>query len=109
MGGRVITFPFIKAHGTGFHLAIVLTVGKLLRHEHVGREIRVGKYYIDFGNDICRGIEIDGKDFHMDIVKETERDTYCKRYGWRLLHIQAIDIYQKPDVIYRRVQKFLIT
>jgi hypothetical protein len=107
MGGRVVTFDHIKAPRTGFPLAVVITMGRTLRRERIEREVRVGKCFIDFGNDIKRGIEIDGRNFHMDIVKEQERDDYCAGYGWSLLHIQAGDLYRNPNQVQRDVLKYL--
>lgn len=107
MGGKVVTFEAIKHARTHFPLAYVVTMGRSLRRENFAREVRVGRYFIDFGNDIKRGIEIDGRNFHMDIVKEIERDEYVAKYGWSLLHIQAVDLWQQPDNVQRRVLSFI--
>lgn len=107
MGGKVIVFDHVKHPRTDFPLAAVVTLGKFLRREKFKREVRVGKHFIDFGNDIKRGIEIDGRDWHMDVIKEMERDEYMADYGWSLLHIQASDLWRAPNVVQRRVLKFI--
>lgn len=110
MGGKVVKFDWITHPKTGFNLGVVVSLGKVLRRERIEREVRVGKCFVDFGTTnkyYKRGIEIDGRDFHMDVVKELERDEYCWQYGWRLLHIQAADLYQCPDLVQRRVLTFL--
>lgn len=110
MGGRVLTIDRIKRKQTGFPLTFFISMGRTLRREMVEREVQVGAYYVDFGFITGAGqqaIEIDGQDFHMDVVKEQERDEYLARYGWRVLHIQAVDLYRKPDAVRKRVVDFL--
>ena len=108
MGGRVLVVEwFVSPLNNNYPLTIVLSMGKLLRREKVRREVRVGKCFIDFGNDIRRGIEIDGRDYHQDVLKEQARNEYVAEYGWRLLHIQAGDMYRSPDYVKRKVIAFL--
>jgi very-short-patch-repair endonuclease len=110
MGGRCLTIKSIRLSSTNFPLTIIVSFGRTLRREMVEREVQVGAYYVDFGFITGAGqqaIEIDGQNFHMDIVKEQERDEYLSRYGWRVLHIQAIDLYRKPDAVRERVVNFL--
>lgn len=110
MGGRVITIDHIKHPDTGFPLAIITSMGTALRREYVRREVRVGAMYVDFAFITPydkKAVEIDGKDFHMDVVREQERDDYLRDRGWRVLHIRAADLYANPDLIQRRVIDFL--
>lgn len=110
MGGRVLTIKRIKRKPNGFYLTFFVSMGRTLRREMVEREVQVGAYYVDFGFITGAGqqaIEIDGQDFHMDVVKEQERDEYLARYGWRVLHIQAVDLYRNPENVKRRVVDFL--
>lgn len=109
-GGIVITIPFIKYPKTGFPLAIILTIGYRLRRENIQREVRVGAMYIDFASIdrfSKKAIEIDGRNFHRDIVREQRRDDYLYRRGWIVLHIQASDLYRNPKETKKRVMKFL--
>lgn len=101
MGGRILKLP-IK-NRKGFNLVYILSMGKTLREEKFKREVRCGAFFIDFGNDVRRGIEIDGRKFHMDVVYEFERDIYLKDRDWRVIHIQAGDLWRQPDLIQRRV------
>lgn len=110
MGGKAIVIDHIKHPHTGFPLAIITSMGKILRREFVQREVRVGAMYVDFAFQTKydrKAIEIDGKSFHRDIIKEQERDDYCRQYGWKLFHIQAVDIYREPNLVQQRVINFL--
>lgn len=107
MGGRVIRFEFIKHRKTHFPLAFVISMGKVFKAEQFKREVRVGKYYIDFGNDICWGIEVDGKQWHRDVVKEFDRDSFFYTRGWRIKHIPAVQLWNQPDLVQREVLQFL--
>lgn len=108
MGGRVVTFPQTKHPRTGFPLAYVITLGRQLKHGGYDREVRVGSKFIDFGCERRRrGIEIDGRNFHRDIVHEQQRDDYVERYGWVLMHVQASDLWREPDRIKREIAKFI--
>lgn len=107
MGGWVLTLPFWRDPENHFPAIVVLSMGQVFKNERVQREVRVGGRYIDFGNDIQRGIEVDGRDYHGDIVKQIERDEYFQKYGWRVLHIAAADVYNKPRAVRRLVVKHL--
>ena len=107
MGGHCLRIPFIKDPRTGFCLSYIITMGKYLNTELVKREVRVGKLWVDFGNDICRGIEIDGQEYHGDIIKQQERDDYFNDFGWQVLHIKAIDLWQQPEKTKHKVIAFL--
>lgn len=110
MGGKVITVNWLKHYKTGFPLVVVISLGKLLRRNLVAREVRVGKCWVDFGSVTPyykKGIEIDGEQYHKDIVKQMERDEYFANYGWRVLHIKAVQVRNEPDTVQRKVLEFL--
>lgn len=110
MGGKAIVIDHLKHPQTGFPLTIVTSMGKTLRREYARREVRVGAMYVDFGfvtRYSKKGVEIDGADFHRNIVYEQDRDDYCRQRGWKLLHIQAADLYRAPKLVKKRVIKFL--
>lgn len=107
MGGRTIEFRRIRNRRTGFRLAIVVSMGKTLRRERVKREVRVGRCFVDFGNDIGRAIEVDGNKWHTDVVHEMERDNYLAQFGWRVLHVRAPDIVRDPAKTRQVVHEFL--
>ncbi len=106
MGGRAITLPFIRDRRTHFPIAIVW-MGRFLKGERVEREVRVGKCYVDFGNDISRAIEVMSNEWHRDVVAEYERRQYIEGYGWQLLYVWAVDIRDRPAAIRREVRDFL--
>jgi len=110
MGGRVLfSTSLLRDYRTGFPLTI-MSLGPVLKAELVQREVRVGAMYIDFGVETpwyCKGIEVDGSSFHGDVVRERERDEYCARYGWQLLHIPAADLWHYPNHVHDRVIRFL--
>jgi hypothetical protein len=107
MGGHVVIVPFLKHYKTGFPMARILTLGKLLKTEQMAREVRVGSKYVDFGNDVRRGIEVDGRKYHTDIVEQIQRDEYFQKYDWHVLHIDATELYQNPKKVKRAVIAFL--
>lgn len=106
MGGRAITVSFIRDPRTHFPIAIVW-MGRFLKSERVEREVRVGKYYVDFGNDISRAVEVMSNEWHRDVVAEYERRQYIESWGWQLLYVWAVDIRDRPDAIRREVTEFL--
>ena len=109
MGGRVYTIGFLKHPKTKFPRAIIF-MGSYLNSEFIEREFRVGAMYIDFAFVTPwykKGIEIDGKNFHRDIVREQNRDDYLASYGWSIMHIVAEDLYRQPAKVRARVEKFL--
>jgi hypothetical protein len=110
MGGRTFSFSSVTSTKTGFPLTFIMSFGKTLRREYVQREVRVGAYYVDFAfvtRYDRKAIEIDGKAYHRDIVKEQQRDDYLMDRGWRVMHITASEVYTNPDAVQRRVIDFL--
>jgi hypothetical protein len=107
-GGRVLVVPFLKDPRTGFPAAVFVSMGWFLRQEHIRREVPVGSKWIDFGNDIKRGIEIDGAEYHRDIVKEQDRKEYLEARGWVVLHIPGTHIKRYPQKVVDDVVAFLI-
>lgn len=122
MGGRYITVPFVRRPSTRRPLAIVFSLGRALHDERFGREIQAGRFWIDFGNDIYWGIEVDGERYHRDIVREQDREEYltgfctkrcqkvCYKHsndGWRVKHINAIRLWAEPANVQAEVLKFL--
>jgi len=110
MGGKCIIIDHVKDRRTGFPLVIVTSMGRILKRELIMREVRVGAMYLDFAVATPwykKGIEVDGKQWHQDIVQEQQRDDYLRQYGWQLLHIQAASIYREPSLVQRRILKFL--
>ena len=122
MGGKIITIYFLKHPQTKQPLRFVLNVGRALSVENFEREVRAGKYWLDFGNDIFWVIEVDGAKYHRDIVREQERDDYlmgfchkrCRKpcykhsnVGYRVKHISAIRLWNEPAVVQSEVLRFL--
>lgn len=109
-GGHYIQFNHIKDPRTSFPLTFITSLGTILERELIKREVRVGRYFVDFGAITPyyrRGIEIDGRPYHRDIVKEYERDQYCGRFGWHLFHLEAASVYREPQLVQRRVLEWL--
>lgn len=107
MGGDFVQLPIIKSLRNRFPLTLVYDLGPFLRSEFVRREVRCGRYFIDFGNDILRGIEIDGMAFHNDKPRELMRDDFLESCGWLLLHIKATKLWRDPDFVTRQTRIFL--
>lgn len=92
----------------GMPFAVVLSKGKFLRNEKIKREVRVGRYYLDFGNDLYYGLEIDGAAYHTDVVAAFERDSYIYQRGWRVMHIPALWVWTNPNKVQRMTMGFLL-
>ena len=107
MGGRFYCIHWIKHPKTKRPLTFVTSLGRYLQDERYGREVRVGKYFIDFGNDVSMGLEVDGAQYHRDIVREFDRDVYLQMRGWRVVHIPAIKLWNDPADVQRTVLKFI--
>lgn len=108
MRGHVLTVPFIKSRRTGFPLAIVWR-GKILKGELIEREVWVGgssggrRYCLDFATRDAayrKALEIDGSDWHRDVLREQERDEYLRAHGWQVMHIKARRLWREPRVVY---------
>ena len=109
-GGKYITVGRVRDPRTGFPLTIITSLGSILRRELIKREVRVGRYFVDFGTltrYYKKGIEVDGRNFHQDIVKEQTRDDYFRQFGWQLFHIQAASVFREPQIVQRKVLEFL--
>lgn len=110
MGGKAIVIDHVKNPFTKFPLTFVTSMGDELEREYVQREVRVGAMYIDFGVQTPyykKGIEIDGKNFHRDIIAEQRRDKYVRDFGWDLLHIQADVLRREPKRVHDLVLDWL--
>jgi hypothetical protein len=110
MGGKYVTLSWFKDVKTGFPLTFVTDLGTFFKREAIEREVRVGAMYIDFatvGLIYRKGIEVDGLLYHMDIVKEQNREDYVREHGYSLLHIRAAEIYRSPHLVQQRILKYL--
>ena len=107
MGGRMLKIKFIKHYETKRPLTIILSLGKALESERFGREVRAGRYYIDFGNDLAMGLEVDGAAYHRDVVAQFERDSYLYQRGWRIIHIPAIKLWNDPLAVQQQILSFV--
>ncbi|HMT18532.1 MAG TPA: DUF559 domain-containing protein [Candidatus Saccharibacteria bacterium] len=107
MGGKYWQVSWLKHRRTKLPFTIFYSYGKILSEECFGRERRVGKYFVDFGNDLSMGIEIDGRQWHRDIVAEMDREIYFNVRGWRVIHIEAVHLWNRPNEVQQRVLKFL--
>lgn len=108
MGGHIYRLRFIKHPRTGFPLTVYWRMGKVLGHEKFKREVRIGKYFVDFGNDIGWVIEVDGKQWHMDILADLAREGYIMERGFEhWLRVPAHRLWREPSRVQRDVLKFL--
>lgn len=108
MGGKYWQVDKIKHWRTHFSFAIVWSLGRVLSDEQFGREVfAAGRYFVDFGNDVGMAIEVDGHHYHLDVVREFERDSYLYQHNWRVIHIQAVKLWNDPAGVQRRVLQFI--
>ena len=107
MGGKVLKINGFKVDG--FPFTIVYKRPPLFKREHIKREVRCGKYYADFANDVGWAIEVDGQDYHMDVLADLEREGYFIERGWRQpLRIQAFRLYNDKQNVQKEVLSYLI-
>lgn len=110
MGGTAITIDLFRDPRTKFPFTFVLSMGPVFKAELIQREVRIGKYYADFAVSTPyykKAIECDGRQWHLDVVHEQERDEYFAEYGFSVLHIPASDLYHYPNLVHERVLRFL--
>lgn len=115
MGGKVSTFGRVKDRSTHFPLTMVWSLGKILKSEGFKREVRYGRYFVDFANDLNRIIEIDGSPYHMDVVADMKRDEYikdlCRKWDIsreaKILRIPAHKIKLDAENTHAKVLKFI--
>lgn len=86
-----------------------MSMGKWLNEEKFKREVRYGKYWVDFANDLNRVIEIDGRQWHMDVVADFDRDIYLreKPHNCQIMRVKAVRLWNDKDRVQREVLKFL--
>lgn len=112
MRGHVLTVPFLKSRRTRYPLAFVWR-GKILKRELVHREVWADerkRYCLDFATRDAayrKALEIDGSQWHMDVLKEQERDEYLRARGWQVMHIKAARLKREPRRVYVETLKFL--
>lgn len=112
MGGKVFIIDRLKS-SSGFPMAIVLSRGKILREAKMKREVRYGKHYVDFANDLNWIIELDGTYWHQDIVADMDREIYINEmlrknpYGMRLLRVRAPRIWNDRTGLQNQIIDFL--
>ena len=107
MGGRYFQIWWLKHPKTKRPFTIVYSLGRVLRDERFKREVRVGRFFVDLGNDCQMAVEIDGARWHRDIIKEMKRDEYLAGYGWRVLHLPAVKLWNDPAYVQRTILKFV--
>lgn len=111
MGGKAITIDAIRyPDKNNFPLTIIYKRGKFLARNFMRREVRVGGFFVDFAFVDAyskKAVEIDGSDYHQDVVREAERDEYLNERGWHVLHISAMDLYRQPGRVQQKVLAYL--
>jgi very-short-patch-repair endonuclease len=117
MGGKVVRIRPIRDLRTHFPAAIVVSMGPIFRAEKIRREVRFGAHFVDFANDINRIIEVDGAQWHMDVVADFDREIRIKEHTRkyavpgqeaRFLRLKAYQIINNPATTRARVRKFLL-
>ena len=61
-------------------------------------QLPVGAAFVDFGNPFHKiAIECDGKDYHLDKLKDKRRDEMLARRGWQVFRITGADCLTDGD------------
>lgn len=54
----------------------------------------IGRYFVDFGDPVKKiAIEADGREFHKDIQKDTDRQLKIESEGWKVYRITGSEIH----------------
>ena len=118
MGAHILTPHIYKLrpiNKNGFPLCIVISRGKILRQAKLRREVRIGRCYVDFANDLNWIIEIDGTPYHQDVVADFDREVYMREYlrkqkkDLRILRVPAPRLWHARARVQRDVIAFLNT
>lgn len=57
-----------------------------------------GNYYIDFADPIRKiGIEVDGKEYHQDFLKDIERQKKLEEMGWKIIRISGVEVMENRE------------
>jgi very-short-patch-repair endonuclease len=109
MGGKVVRFTKLRDPRTKFPAAWIVSLGPMMKAQNVHREVRYGKYFVDFSNDLHRIIEIDGSAYHMDVVADMDREIYIKarQPGMRMMRIKTYELRNNKHSVQSRVIDFL--
>lgn len=103
LGGSTLTIGAVRRGNKP--MTITLSRGRLLRSERFRRSV-----VDDMGvlaNDLRWAISVQGKDYEMDVVKAYEKDERLEAAGWRLMYINARELWQNPDLARQNVMRFL--
>lgn len=109
MGGKVTQIGFVRPFKNRDPLTIVWTLGHWLRGEKFKREVRIGKYYVDFANDIGRVIEVDGAQWHMDVLADMDREIYIRArfQDCRIHRIKAYHVFNNSGKVQVEALQFI--
>ncbi len=71
------------------------------------REYEVAGFVIDLAHPWLKlALEADGERFHMDIVRETERDSALSFQGYSVRHYRYPAIKNQPDRVRKEVRRW---
>lgn len=111
MGAHCTTFNKLREPENHYPLAVVWSRGTILRRAKMKREVRYGRYFCDFANDLNWMIEVDGSqhDVVADFERELDMREMLRKRGqdMHLLRIPAYKIWNNPSAVQRDTIKFL--
>jgi very-short-patch-repair endonuclease len=109
-GGRVWRMAWLKNPRTGFCF-VWYKLGPYLHGERIAREVKVSPgVFVDFGVETRyykRAIEVLGGKWHQDILAEQKRRALLRSFGWQVLYIEARLLWQNPQLVKQKVERFL--
>jgi hypothetical protein len=107
LGGRAFMLPCETSPKHPLPLLFVWWMPRIFRREKVRHAVWVGRRRVSFGNDICRGILIDGAAYQRDILLQLELDDFFQKRDWRVLHIVGSSLQRDPRAVRSLVRAFL--
>lgn len=61
-------------------------------------EFPVENYFIDFADPVKKiGVEVDGKDWHKNIIKDRKRQNELENLGWKIFRIPGVLTFSDRD------------
>lgn len=86
-------------------LVEIMGVAWWIRHGFY-REYRAGRRFIDLANPVLKlAVEGDGERWHMDVVKEQQRNDELGRLGWQVVHFRYDKLKYKPELVRQELEE----
>ncbi len=67
----------------------------------------IGKYFVDFADPKKKiAIEVDGREYHLDRIKDQKRESKIKKAGWSIIRFPGYFVFRSEDDFYDEYEDF---